>query len=727
MAAAGLEATADAASRGSMAAAGLEATADAASRGSITPALGGDDATVDAVAHRRTQPSAPTPRVGAAFRSESGAPAPGTRAARWTSVARVLLVILSLAAAANIVYFVSRFVLATDHPQLNAAFLETQVRAGSARFGWLTRFGGWQTTAVRLVLVSTTLLVVPLVIVGRHSRNPMAIGLACVSVLGGQLSLAVTVLTSSETLVVPRAVAAAIYLLMPATGLLLFSIFPSGKPVPKWSLRALPFALAPFAVQAVHMYATRGYSRPVAGAVMATGVLYMSFVWYRYRYRATLRQRHQIKWMAYGGSAFLALQIVALVGLLPLLSHHDSPVQPLYKLLYEVLLGASYLIGIIIALLSAIRYRLWEIDRIINRTLVYGLLSFVLAAFLGTLYFALRSLLYETINAPGGVAVGISLAVTVALFAPLRRRIIRFTDRRFYGIRLDYEALAAEAAQASLPTTEETFASYGDLELLGRGGMGAVYRARHPDFDVPVALKIMSRDLAEDPDSQARFHREAHILEGVRHPNVVPFLASGHNQGLAFIAMELVEGEDLAAILRRRKRLSPDEVIALLAGVAGAIDAAHKLGIVHRDIKPSNILVAGTEATPLAERRPMLMDFGVARWSEAEPERTAEGSPLVGSLVYISPEQIRQPDAVDGRADIYSLGVTAFELVTGRPPFHSATPLGMVMEHLNHPPPDPRALVASTPDALATAILRALAKDRDDRFATARDFVAAMR
>ncbi len=710
-------------------AAALDVIADSSALGQTTPAPVGDGPTVDAVAQQRTARSAPTPRVGGAVPGDSADAAPGTAAARWVTVARVFLVILAAVAVANIAYFVLRFVVASDRPQLNAAFLETQVRAGgTARFGgWLTRFGGWQTTAVRLVIVSTTLLVLPLIVARRYPRNLMASGFACVSVLGGQLSLAVTVLTSSETLVVPRVVAATIYVLLPALALLLLSLFPNGKPVPKWSLAALPLALAPFGFQAAHMYATRGYSRPVAAAVMAVGSLYLGFVWYRYRRRATLRQRHQIKWLAYGGSSFLALQIVAVVGVLPLLAHHESTVQPLYKLLYEVLLGASYLIGLVIALLSAIRYRLWDIDRIINRTLVYGLLSLILAAFLGTVYFALRGVLYDAVNAPAGLAAAVSLTVTVALFAPLRRRITRFTDRRFYGIRLDYEALAAEAANASLPTTEATFASYGELELLGQGGMGAVYRARHPDFAVPVALKIMSRDLADDPDAQSRFHREAHILEGVRHANVVPFLASGHNQGLAFIAMEYVEGEDLAAILRQRKRLSPDEIVALLTGVAGAVDATHALGVVHRDIKPANILVAGTDATPLVERRPMLMDFGVARWSEAEPERPSEGSPLVGSLVYISPEQIRQPNAVDGRADIYSLGVTAFELATGRPPFHSGTPLGMVMEHLNHPPPDPRALVSSIPDAMAIAILRALAKDRDDRFASARDFVAAMR
>jgi tRNA A-37 threonylcarbamoyl transferase component Bud32 len=645
---------------------------------------------------------------------------------RHVVAAHAGLLVLAAAAAANLVYFIVRFALSGDAPALHPAFYASVASADPGRFGpVLSALGGAETTMVRLIVVSTILLLVPVVIAWRNSRVLMVQVVAAVTLLGGQMSLAVTVLTSSEPFVLGRVVALVLYLALTALAMTTLVLYPSGKPVPRWALGVLPLAWAPSALQAIHMYRTRDFSRPLAIAAVIMGLLFVGFLWHRYRRHATLRQRHQIKWLAYGGATFLTLQLLAIGLVLPLLTDSEGGAHPLHKVLYEVLLGGAYLIGVIIALLSAVRYRLWEIDRLINRTVVYAGLSVVLVAFLAIAYFALRLALYEVLAAPGGVAAVASLAVVLAAFSPCRRRITRWVDRRFYGIRIDYQALADRVVRGSLPATGPTFASYDELVLLGRGGMGAVYRAHHPDFDVPVALKVMSPELADDGEAQARFRREAHILEGVRHPNVVPFLASGHDHGLAFIAMRYFEGADLRAILRQRTRLAPAETIALLGGVASALDATHALGIVHRDVKPANILVEGAETTPLEQRRPRLMDFGVAKWSEAEPPGVDQEA-LIGSLHYIAPEQIQTPAEVDGRADVYSLGATAFELLTGRPPFLHSSALGLVMAHLNQPPPDPRAFVPDLPDRVAAAIVRALAKDPDDRFDSATALVAAM-
>jgi len=206
----------------------------------------------------------------------------------------------------------------------------------------------------------------------------------------------------------------------------------------------------------------------------------------------------------------------------------------------------------------------------------------------------------------------------------------------------------------------------------------------------------------------------------------VPFLASGHDQGLAFIAMQYVEGEDLATTLRKRERLSLADTVPVIEGVAAALDAAHALGVVHRDVKPGNVLLEGDEEQPVATRRAVLMDFGVALVSTDSSRVTSDES-LVGSLPYISPEQIQRTDAIDRRADVYSLGATAYELLSGHPPFRESSALALVMAHLRQPPVDPRVHAPDLPGPAAAALLTALSKSPGERFATAGALAAALR
>jgi len=407
------------------------------------------------------------------------------------------------------------------------------------------------------------------------------------------------------------------------------------------------------------------------------------------------------------------------VALIPLLMHPERPAFPFIRVVFELALASSYLVALVCMLFAAARYRLWDIDRVINRTFVYVLVTFLLGATAVLGYFGLRAALSTVLSGSRAISIAISIAVMAALFTPLRRRISRFIDRRFYGIGLDYERLAAKAVravQASLPTTATELGAYDELVLLGRGGMGAVYRAHHPDFGVPVALKVMSPQLADDPDAQARFRREGEILEGLQHPNVIPFLASGHANDLAFIAMQYVDGQDLGALVRKRGRLPLAEAASIAAGVAAALDVAHERGVIHRDIKPANVFIE-------TGGKPLVMDFGVARM-EGDP--SAADASLVGSLPYIAPEQIHNGDQVDRRADVYALGATVYELVTGRPPFVESTALGLVLAHLHQPPVDPRDFTPELSSAASAAILKALAKAPADRFATAGEFAAAL-
>ncbi len=294
---------------------------------------------------------------------------------------------------------------------------------------------------------------------------------------------------------------------------------------------------------------------------------------------------------------------------------------------------------------------------------------------------------------------------------PTRRVLLRWIDRRFFGIGLDYEELARRALSVgSLPVEGDTFASFVHLQLLGRGGMGAVYKASHPDYGFEVVLKVLSKELATKGYARERFRREARILEQIDHPNVVPFLDRGDD----YLVMTYVAGDDLSNRLAREGRLPLSEALGVLRDIASALDAIHAKGFVHRDVKPANVLVGHDRA--------MLLDFGVAR----EVATPGESEDVVGTLAYIAPEQIHDPRNIDGRADLYALGVMAFEMLTGQLPFTDPSPLALVMYHLHVPPPAARTLVSELPPHVEAALDRALSKSPAARHASAAEFVAAL-
>jgi hypothetical protein len=652
--------------------------------------------------------------------------APGTTASGRASVRaasryRVLYLAMAALGVAHVAYFVARFVVAGHAPELHAVFRGGHAREGGA-FGSMNTFDGPWLTIASILLVAVTFLAVSAWVTHHHRRDPMVQLLGALSVIAGQFSLSVTVLTSSDTFLPTRLLAAAIYVVMPAASLAVLLLFPSGRAVPRWGLKVLPLAIVPFVIQAREMFVHRVYSLPVAATFFPIAVMFLGFQWHRYRRCASLREQHQILWLSYSAIVFVGLQAIAVVGVLPQLSDPTRASFPFFKLLFELLLASSYLLGLGCLLFSAARYRLWDVDRVINRTIVYVLVTGVIAAMFVVAFYALRAAI--GVYAPT-YAVAAASALVVLVFVPARRRVARWIDRRFYGIGLDYEALASKAVHAARTTLPGTvFAAYDELALLGRGGMGAVYRAHHAELALPVALKVMSPDLAGDPAAQRRFSREAQILEGLRHPNIMPFIASGHEHDLAYIAMPYIAGEDLASVVRRCGPLSLEDTLAILDGIAAALDAAHARGVIHRDVKPANVLLEGQQPA-LATRRPVLADFGVALLvGDRSP---ADDGSMVGTLAYVAPEQIHDANAVDGRADIYALAAVTFELLTGRPPFREPTALGLVMAHLRQPPPDPRDLVPELPAPVAAALLAGLAKDRAARPATAAAFVASLR
>jgi serine/threonine protein kinase len=269
--------------------------------------------------------------------------------------------------------------------------------------------------------------------------------------------------------------------------------------------------------------------------------------------------------------------------------------------------------------------------------------------------------------------------------------------------------------------------------LIGCGGMGAVYRARQVSLDKWVAVKVLHREMEGEPKFVARFEREALSSSRLDHPNSLRVLDFGVDEGLSYLVMEYVEAEDLLAVMNREWPLSDERVVHILSQVLAALAVAHDMGIVHRDLKPENILVlAGADDDGLPVDVVKVCDFGIAKIasrsardsSSFEPSLTVDGL-AIGTPDYMSPEQARG-EHVDGRSDLYSVGVVLYHLLAGRTPFTGDSPLGVALQHVADEPRPPSRFREIDP-TLEAICLRALAKLPADRFQTAREMRRALR
>jgi len=264
-------------------------------------------------------------------------------------------------------------------------------------------------------------------------------------------------------------------------------------------------------------------------------------------------------------------------------------------------------------------------------------------------------------------------------------------------------------------------------ESIGRGGMAEVYRGRHLRLGRTVAIKVLPASLASEADFRERFEREARAIAALKHPNIVQVFDFGDFEGMPYMVMEYVAGKDLARRLRDVPRLPLLQAVRMMEGVASALDYAHGQGLVHRDVKPSNVLLeplgiyseAGDEQV-----RAILTDFGIAKIVAGGGRSTTGGA--LGTLDYMAPEQVRASQEIDGRADLYALGVMMYEMVTGRLPFEGDSPGQIMLAHLQKPAPDPRTFAPELPQSAALALLKALAKEPEDRFLHAGDLIAAL-
>lgn len=261
---------------------------------------------------------------------------------------------------------------------------------------------------------------------------------------------------------------------------------------------------------------------------------------------------------------------------------------------------------------------------------------------------------------------------------------------------------------------------YDLVRVLGKGAMGVVYEGRDPNLERRVAIKTVKvENLSEEAaaEYESRFRTEARSAARLQHPNIVSVYDSDRDGDIAFLVMEYIQGDDLKHHLDRGVRYSLEQSLKMIRDLLAALDYAHKAGIVHRDIKPANLLIE-------PGGRVKLTDFGVARIQDSGEATRTQGS-MVGTLKYMAPEQV-QGLKIDSRADLFSVGVVLYQLLTDKRPFDGDNDFSIIHQIIGHTPPPPSSFNARLPQAIDAVVARALAKDRDQRFATARDFASAL-
>ncbi|MDZ4770699.1 MAG: protein kinase [Chloroflexota bacterium] len=493
-------------------------------------------------------------------------------------------------------------------------------------------------------------------------------------------------------------------------------------------------------------------------------------LWLSYRRYFSAQQRQQTRWVVLGVIGTVTLYLVFVT--IALTSLNNLRDTPLGLILFVIsIMGRWVAVALIplTILISVARYRLWDVDLVIGRAVAIGAVTLILSVvFVGALLLVQRIATSIVGGDQSGLALAVASLAVAVLFNPVRDRLRKAIDARFFPSHAVVNETLQRASALNSPAWAETdalttaldqptaamhdtpaahdrqsfrrdgltgeqFAGFTLTGLIGRGGMAEVYRARQHGLNRDVAIKILASGLADDNVFRARFEREGHTLAQLNHPNIVKIFDAGAHNGIFYIAMEYIDGESLASALARDGIFTLERALPILRGVASALDHAHAHGVIHRDVKPHNIMLQHVDPTgndtpdaqPLIQPIPILMDFGIARIEAAHTALTG-GSGALGTLDYIAPEQIIETSQVDGRADIYALAVVAYQMLAGRLPFKEANAAAVIMSHLQKPAPDPRTFEPMIPMRTAMTILRAMAKDPDERPDTAGAFAEAL-
>lgn len=518
--------------------------------------------------------------------------------------------------------------------------------------------------------------------------------------------------------------------------LLCFYLLPDGRFIPRWTRvfgvcgviwKGLYLLPAPF----------HPTSWPFPLSILLDLALHSIGVFtqvYRYRRISSPAQRQQTKWVVLGlAIALVGAFVHILLGyasrleLVPWLMQSGRYLYLYLGFGLPVKVFALLVVPLTIGV-SILRYRLWDIDFVINRSLVYGTLTaFLVVLFAGSLFVVSQVFQALTGGQQSAIAIAASGVAFGILFQPTRHRLQGFVDRRFYGIQIDYQKTMPLPPSMTSSLTHPHFSAYAEMELVGRGGMGKVYKATHPSLNCLVAIKVLSEQLTQEANYRRRFEREAQSVAALEHPNIVRVFDSGEADGTCYIVMQYIAGPDLGGFLDERRRLPLEQALPLIQDIASALDYAHERGLVHRDIKPSNVMLdpaTAAESQDVAYRA-VLTDFGIAK-TIGGGTRLTRTNMLLGTLSYIAPEQIQACSDVDGRADVYAFGVMAYEMLTGELPFKHQNPSALLIAHLTQPPPDPGELAPDLPGEVTRAVQRALAKRPEERYATAGEFADSL-
>ena len=258
---------------------------------------------------------------------------------------------------------------------------------------------------------------------------------------------------------------------------------------------------------------------------------------------------------------------------------------------------------------------------------------------------------------------------------------------------------------------------YEIVSELGRGGMAVVYLARDPYMKREVAVKLLSGRLMDDPGFRERFQREASVVAMLEHPFIIPVYDFGYHEEMPFIVMRYMQGGSLADVIRKQGTLSLTDSAQIMERMGAALDEAHRRRIIHRDFKPQNILMD-------AQAETFLGDFGL--FKVANRTGAISGAYILGTAAYMSPEQVHGDEEIDRRTDVYAMGVSLFEMLSGRLPYQDTNQTKLMMKHVLDPVPDITAIVPDLSPKMAAVIARAMAKEPNARYPTAGEFAAAL-
>jgi tRNA A-37 threonylcarbamoyl transferase component Bud32 len=498
-------------------------------------------------------------------------------------------------------------------------------------------------------------------------------------------------------------------------------IFPTGRIEPRWSaigmVIAFVFSLLWVFPSDSPIHPNNWTSVPLLFFVMLLvfGLPVVTQV-YRYRKLYSPIERQQSKWVIWAILALLSIFIVVFGLWFGLFPDAYSTGNIAYDIISQVI-GLGLMLVPVSLVLAMLRFRIWDVDLVINRTLVYGAFIFTILGLFFLILFATQIILGQSQVL---VTLVISLLCSALSFNFVRNRVQSFVDHNIYRLRFDLNQLekAHEPIKNAGALTGKQFGRYQMMDLLGRGGMGEVYKAK--DGEKLLAIKTLHLEKASEPEMLNRFQREGQAGIHLKHPNIVPVYEMAVHDGTSYMVMAYLEGEDLGDYLRANKKLDAQSIIEIACEIADALEFAHSQGLVHRDIKPSNVMLL-----PSADKetfRAILTDFGIAKMKDAN---TITGTGMIGTIDYMAPEQIMNSKTVDHRADIYALGVMLYEMAVGERPFKGGV-AQVLFAHMQQPAPDPRESDETIPRGLAKTILKALEKQPEDRFQSVAELSAAL-